>query len=65
VEALIKLNLWDRVVSFRSPERLIVEEISSDVQRMSGLVQEWRGFQPLVMPDERNISFSERFSRNL
>ena len=57
VEGLIKLNLWDRVVSFRSPERVIVEEISSDVQRLSGLVQGWTGFLPLVIPDEKNVTF--------
>jgi len=57
VEGLIKLNLWDRVVSFRSLERVIVEEISSDVQRLSGLVQGWTGFLPLVIPDEKNVTF--------
>jgi hypothetical protein len=66
VEALIKLNLWERVVSFRSPERLIAEEISKDVQRMSGVVQEWRGFLPLVVPEEKNVKFfKESLSKSI
>jgi hypothetical protein len=57
VEALVKFNLWERVVSFRSPERVIVEEVSNDVERLSGLVQEWRGSLPLVSPEEGNLKF--------
>ena len=57
VDALVRLNLWDRVVSSRSPERVIAEEVSSDVERLKGLLQEWRGFLPLVAPEEGNVRF--------
>jgi len=57
VDALVRLNLWDRVVSSRSPERIIAEEVSRDVERLKGLLQEWRGFLPLVAPEEGNVRF--------
>lgn len=57
VDALVRLNLWDRVVSSRSPERVIAEEVSSDVERLKSLLQEWRGFLPLVAPEEGNVRF--------
>lgn len=57
VDALVKLNLWDRVVSSRSPERVIAEEVSGGVERLRGLLQEWRGFLPLVAPEEGNVRF--------
>ena len=57
IDALVKLNLWDRVVSFRSPERIIAEEVSGDVERLRGLLQEWRGFPLLVAPEESNVKF--------
>ena len=66
VEALVKLNLWDRVVSFRSPERVIADEVSSDVERVRGLMQEWRGSLPLVAPEEDNVRlFREAISGSL
>ncbi|MEM4445028.1 MAG: hypothetical protein QXJ21_06765 [Thermofilum sp.] len=55
VSALEKVGLWDKVRSARSPEYLLAEVVSREVNRLLGLVQEKEVELTLVPPVDENV----------